>query len=225
MTPTHASPRVVRPPHEIFRIGRSQGPIYFSRISAQDAALTHAGNRFDIPGAEVCYFSSSRRGCYAETLARFRPSAAIRAAVAEEDESFMLCGGIPRDLRVQRLMVSCALPRRLHFLDVEAPQTHEYLTTELAASLTGLGIDVLDVASVRGRNRQVTRLISHWAYTQTGSDGVRSYDGLRYVSRLGNYECWAVFDGAPIVERRRENLLLTDADLATVCDDFGLRAF
>lgn len=134
----------------MWRVARSDDPLRFSAITAADGALPEAGNRFDVPGGAVLYCATALRGCYAETLARFRPSATIRQVVADEDPSFMVCGGVPADWRHRRLKVRCRLQDSLAFLDVEHVQTHEYLTTAMAGELGALGVDILDVGLVRG---------------------------------------------------------------------------
>lgn len=55
-----------------------------------------------------------------------------------------MCGGIPADWRARRLKVQVDLPDALPFVDVEAPQTHTYLTAAMAPGLAGLGVDALD---------------------------------------------------------------------------------
>jgi len=47
----------------------------------------------------------------------------------------------------------------------------------------------------------------------------------QHLSRLGEHECWAVFDGTPIVELERTTIELTNPAFATVVDEFGLRPF
>jgi hypothetical protein len=65
--------------------------------------------------------------------------------------------------------------------------------------LVGLGFEnPLDVSTVRGSNRLLTRAIASWAYHATDESDEAKYSGIKYVSRLGHHECWAVFDGTPI---------------------------
>ncbi len=61
----------------LYRVGRSDRPLALSRITVEDAAQPRAGNRFDVLGGGVLYLSTTARGCYAETLARLRPTATI----------------------------------------------------------------------------------------------------------------------------------------------------
>jgi len=208
----------------LYRVGRSDQPLASSRITVTDAAQPRAGNRFDVLGAGVLYLSSTAQGCYAETLARLRPTATMRALLKDEDPEFMVCGAVPRDWRTRRLQLAVTVAGSLPFLDVEHPRTHEYLTAALAEQLSGFGITQLDVSDVRGRNRLLTRAIASWAYAASDVDGP-VYSGIRYLSRLGEHECWAVFDGTPIAELERTTIELTNPAFTTVVDEFGLRPF
>lgn len=131
----------------------------------------------------------------------------------------------PADWRMQRLLVSARTVEAPPFLDVEDTATHEFLTTVLAPQLVQLGVDVLDVAALRGADRALTRAIASWAYTAQDENGQYRFAGLRYMSRLGPYECWAVFEGADIEETSRSPILPTDPDLVAIVDLFGLRIF
>lgn len=226
MATSHLSgPAVVHPPASLYRVARRGRELDHSQINAADAALTRSGNRFDVAGGGVLYFGSDEAGCFAETLARFRPTAAMRAIIAEEDPGFVVCGGVPQDWRTRRLMIEAETIDPLPFVDVEHPDTHEFLTSAMAPQLDALGVSVLDVATLRGPNRAVTRAISTWTYAATDSNGAPEYSGLRYVSRLGDHECWAVFDGTELQVRSRVGLELGNAALQEVAEDFGLRVF
>jgi hypothetical protein len=196
-----------------------------SMISPADDSLPRAGNRFDSVDGGVLYCSTELQTCYLETLARFRPSAAVRAAVAGQDPEFMVCGGVPADWRFRRVKVCVELRDPLPFLDVEQLMTPEDLTTRLSAELAALGVTVLDVAAVRGTNRQLTRAIATWAFRAVDEDGEPRYGGIRYLSRMGDRVCWAVFEGVEVNEVRRDTISLNDPELLAVAADFGLRLF
>jgi hypothetical protein len=106
----------------------------------------------------------------------------------------MPVGSLAADCRQLRTAVHVKLPPDLTFLDVESPATHQFLRSELALGLSAIGLNDLDVSAVRGPNRQVTQLISEWAYT--AADGEQPlYAGIRYESRIrSGWECWALFD-------------------------------
>ncbi|WP_228759980.1 RES domain-containing protein [Pseudactinotalea sp. HY158] len=146
----------MKPPPHLYRVARSDSPLRFSRIHPADVTLPGAGNRFDVPGGGVLYGATSFFGCFAETLARFRPSAAARAAVQAEDPHFMICGGVPAEWRARRLRITLQTVDALPFLDVEDGTAHEFLTTALAREMDALSVPVIDVATIRGPNRLIT---------------------------------------------------------------------
>lgn len=205
-------------------MARADRPLVLSWISVEDAAQPRAGNRFDVLGGGVLYLGSTALGCYLETLARLRPTARMRALLADEDPEFMMCGAVP-DWRYRRLQLSVTLPGSLPFFDVEDPCTHEYLTATMARPLATLDVPQLDVSDVRGRDRLLTRAIASWAYTARNDAGEPAYSGIRYVSRHGDHECWAVFNGTTVTETARTAIELTTVDFATAVDSFQLRAF
>lgn len=194
-------------------------------IDPADVSLPNAGNRFDVPGGGVLYCATAAVGCYAETLARFRPSAAVRVAVQDEDPGFMVCGGVPADWRARRLKVILGAVSPLGFLDVEHPDTHEYLTTVLARQIAALSVPVIDVSVIRGPNRLVTRAVAAWAYSATDNEGNPQYGGIRYLSRLGRHECWAIFDGTTVRQIARHTITRTDKDLLSVAEPWALNVF
>ena len=133
MATSHLSgPALIYPATSLYRIARRGRELDHSRINAADAALARSGNRFDVAGGGALYFASDEAGCFAETLARFRPTAAMRAVVAEEDPGFMMCSGVPQDWRTRRLVLEAEVIDPLPFVDVENPDTHEFLTSVMA---------------------------------------------------------------------------------------------
>lgn len=170
----------------------------------------------------MLYAASAPEGAFAETLARFRPTAAMRALPPEEDEHLMATGAIPADWRTRRLLTRFQLDDALPFLDVDAPETHSYLTAVMAPALTALGVQNLDVATLRGPNRFVTRAVATFAYIETNADGSLAYSGLRYGSRLGDWECWAIFEGTHVVRSTTSAIGKTEPALEQVARAFDL---
>lgn len=213
---------------EAGRAGRSflRGGIFPPReCEARQVEDPRAGNRFDVVGGGVIYCGTTVKGCFAETIARFRPSAKMRVLLAQEDPGFVTCGGVPQNWRDQRTIVAASIADSLPFVDIDDPITHEFLSAKMAEELADLGVEVLDVGNVRGPNRLITRAASSWAYYAQDS-GSPKYSGIRYMSRvLPNEECWAVFEGTPIVEVSRRSIDVGDPDLKTVADTWGLRIF
>ena len=115
----------------------------------------------------MLYFATTLGGCFGETLARFRPDLIVRIKIEKEWEElgFMKPGHVPRDWRQRRVAVriSCLNQVNSHsrFVDVEHLQTRELLRSELANLLPTYDCEDLDVPTVRGGDRRVTRQISH----------------------------------------------------------------
>lgn len=137
-------------------------------------------------------------------------------------------GQVPADWRHQRLLVKVdfeATTARpvLRFLDVEARETREHLRKQLGQILAFYDQGDLDVATVRGGDRRVTRWIAKWAFDARQKDGRRAYAGIRYLSRLDTkWECWAVFDDVEIVELTREPITRRNPDLLSIARSFEL---
>ena len=224
--------RIVSPGAGVWRVGRTPDPLQFpDPPKADELDYPHAGNRFDSPteNFRVCYFASDLDACFGETLSRFRPDPALVAAA--EEEGFMPAGEVPADWRNQRIAVqvefvpSELLPE-LRFLDVEALSTRRKLRTELASLLAYYGYEDLDVPTVRGGDRRITRWIGKWAFEQRDADGLPVFAGIRYLSRLNtDWECWAVFHDVEIMEIAREPIERENTALQTIARHFDLRVF
>jgi hypothetical protein len=178
----------------------------------------------------VRYFGSSLEVCFGETLARFRPSAALVSLLAEEwqEMGFMALGTVPAEWRVRRTAVRVRVPPDARFVDIESPQTHQHLRKHLALGLSSLGYSELDVAVVRGRDRRITRLVSEWVYRSTISeeDPSPAYAGIRYLSRINDaWECWAIFDDVELEVVETTPLKREMPELVAVGDLFELTVF
>ncbi|NRD09200.1 RES family NAD+ phosphorylase [Rathayibacter agropyri] len=204
----------------LWRVGRASDPARFATVDPIDASTSTAGNRFDVPGGAVLYAATEPSGAYAETISRFRPTSRMRALA--HDPAYMLPGSVPADWRLNRKLIEITLNDPAPFLDVENPETHAHLNQAMVKQLAVLGVDNLDVSHVRGADRLVTRAIALFAYTHMSDDGGLSYSGIRYVSKLGDHECWAVFDGTESDVTRRKAVDKTDPDLLRVASTFGL---
>ena len=219
-------PATVSPPSAVYRVARSGAVHRYSEITPHDAQLEHAGNRYDVLGGGVLYAATTRRTCYAETLARFRVPAAVRAVVdAMDEDGRMICGGVPADWRARRVLATISVDNALPFVDIADPVTLEYLTSELADLIAAHQVDVLDHGVALGRNRFITRGIATWAYTATGDQDRFRYSGIRYLSRFDNQECWAIFDGTDTRTVKQDLIATHDPDLISIADLFGLRIY
>lgn len=224
--------KIASPGAGVWRVGRAPDPIEFPEPPKADE-LDHprAGNRFDSPteNFRVCYFATDLEACFGETLARFRPDPALIAAA--DEEGFMPAGEVPADWRNQRIAVQAefmpsALLPKPRFLDVEALSTRRELRTELATLLAFYGYEDLDVPTVRGGDRRITRWIAKWAFEQRDTDGLPFFAGIRYLSRLNTeWECWAVFRDVEIKELTREPIERENPALQAIARNFDLTVF
>lgn len=219
-------PRVVQIPDTVYRIGRTSDPRRFSEIRPQDAALPHAGNRYDVPGGAVLYAATEVKACFAETLARYRPTPKMRDLLKDETD-FVICGGVPRDWRLRRTIASVSTSQALPFFDVDAPETHEFLSEKLAPQLVALGYEQnLDISDIRNSDRRLSRLIALEAYNAVDDDGVPLYSGIRYTSRVADgWECWAIFDGTDTYITSQRSIEHNDPDMTAIASLWGLRVF
>lgn len=217
----------------MWRVGRGPDPLALREPFRAEDLTPGTGNRFDSPLGEyrVIYFSTSMEGCFGETLARFRPDLELIATF--DEEGYMPLGEVPSDWRQRRLATRVRIGRvstgaPAQFLDVEALATRQLLRTELAELLLGLGYNDLDVATIRGSDRRLTRWISDWTYRYVDEDGDFPFAGIRYRSRLDNrWECWAVFidDDIVIEEQALRPIARNDPALVGVAGEYGLHVF
>ena len=220
---------VAAPTGGLWRIARGDNPLAV-RTDPIGNPVT-GGNRFDPVALHygVLYFGSDLQTCFGETLARFRPKIELLALVQQEwdERGFMAVGSVAADWRQRRSAVHVRLPADASFLDAESPRTHQFLRRELALGLSAIGLDDLDVATVRGRDRRVTQLISEWAYMAEGDNGPK-YVGIRYESRIrSGWECWALFDDEDLEIEVLETLPITPdiPALLEVAELFDLQVF
>lgn len=213
---------VVDAPRRLYRVGRDTNPIAYSYITPDIDADDKLGYRFDVLGAGVMYASTVPLGAYTETVQNYRLTASTYAACAKAQPGLMVSGNLPADWRDHRRLIGFSVPDGLPFLDVDASDSHTALTRQLGAELAGLGFEHLDIAVVRSNHRLVTRLIATWSYLQTMTDGSPRYSGIRFVSKLGHYECWALFEGVPIADV--ELSLIRLDDLQAACKPLGVWA-
>lgn len=216
---------LVDPPATLWRVEWRNPPLHYSRISPVDASLDGAGNRFDVPGAGVLYAATQPEGAFAETTAHFRPKASLIAkmqAAANDGEMPSLPGQLDASWRTRRVLRSFQAVNALPFVDIEAPETHTYLTAHAARLLDSLHITNLDVSTVRGRSRWLTRGLADWVYNSRDDAGDALFGGIRYVSRLGDYECWAIFDGTDVKQLTEQPIDIDNPALVAIAVRHGL---
>ena len=223
---------VAAPDDGVWRVGRASEAIFFPEPPPADLLdFARSGNRFDSPteNFRVCYFASTLEACFGETLARLRPDPALISAASEE--GFMPPGEVPADWRAQRVAVRVRFPSSATLSGCEVsrcrgPRNPSRAPSRARPLLAYYGYDDLDIATVRGGDRRITRWISKWAYDQRDEAGQPIYAGIRYLSRLSSeWECWAVFEDVTIEELSREPIRRDSSALGKIARQFELTVF
>lgn len=202
---------------------RGPGPIGYA---GEDGTF---GNRYDDSNSEyrVVYASSERLGPFLETLARFRPDPAIVGAKATpdpRDADFPTTppGGVPARWLEERLLGTARCDAT--FADIGHARSLAYLRDALAPSVVRHGLAELDAATIRGQApRRFTQELSRHVYECTSAEGERAFQGIRYLSRLGDdIHNWAICEPAAIETLGVEKLNADDPDLTRAIELFGL---
>jgi hypothetical protein len=217
-----AEPATASPQGWLYHVGRKEDPLSFSYIDPIAAELADVGNRFDVVGGGVLYASTEPIGAYKETIAFARPAASAAKFEPTSGEHFMNAGNLPADWRDRRRMATFQLEQELPFLDVEQDETLTYLTRAMAVELDQLKVKNLDVATVRGSNRLVTRAIASFVWTAVDDQDEARYSGIRYLSRFQSHECWAIFAGVTIGNTSYGTIERSDTFLSAAARDFGV---
>ena len=72
------------------------------------------------------------------------------------------------------------------------PRTHAWLTQEMPELLAAIGEERFERPTVMTNNRRMTRTIAGRLHAFDELDG-HSIMGLRYESKIGDFECWALW--------------------------------
>lgn len=226
-------PRVVAAPDGgIWRVTKAKYGLEAPPASRmKDFSDSRAGNRWDsVMGIFSClYFATEQEGCFGETLARLRPDPELKKLVSEEWSrlNFMDPGSIPRDWRTQRLAIRAEVVGGRHpgghFLDVYNAETAAWLRSEMLPVALLLGHEDIDVATLQGPDRRLTRLVADKVAELRDGDGNYAYDGIRYASRLNpEWECWSVFGDVDLEEVERHPVHVNNPALRSVAQMFDL---
>jgi hypothetical protein len=206
------------PTTAIHRIGRKPNPWQYPDWSRANPDRTF-GNRFDDPNGEyrVLYASSTRLGCFLETLARYRPDMALYAELKEiaGEDDFVPPGIVPQEWFQNRLIGSANANGE--FADIGSSDWIAQLRRALAPMLITLGIPDFD-ASVLQRSgpRSLTQSVSAFVYEE-------GLDGIRYLSKYGHdIENWALFEPANLRDQLASEIERADPDLLEAFRIFNL---
>jgi hypothetical protein len=193
----------IDPPGTLYRLGRQPDPWTPPDWAYAGEDLTF-GNRFDDPRGtyRVVYASTSRLGCFLETLARFRLDIPLQASLAQifGPDDYVPLGVVQREWRSGRAM-GAALADGVFAL-IGTSESLSTLRSSLASTLAAFDIDDLDAAAIRSTvPRALTQSISRHVY-----DSGR-FDGICYRSRYGDdVENWAVFEPFASIRPQAESL-------------------
>ncbi len=181
----------VSPPKTLYRLGRPPNP-----WEPPDWAYARDdgtfGNRFDDPDGQyrVLYASSSRVGCFVETLARFRTDVTLIARLAEIEgiDDYVPLGVVPLEWRAGRIMGIAGAEG--NFAAIGSAESLGTLRAALAKFAAQLDINDIDASAIRlSVPRAFTQAISSYIYTSN------RFHGIAYRSRYGDdMENWAVFE-------------------------------
>lgn len=160
------------------------------------------GNRWDDPNEDyrLLYACSQRQGAFVETLARFRPDPHVLAGLQDieddEDSEALLPGQVHPSWVWERRIGTATVDGTYAAVSTAAWITH--LRSAMAARIIHHGLTDLDAAALRSSApRRLTQDISRYVYEMTTEDGLQAYDGIRYLSRLGDeFTNWAIFEPA-----------------------------
>ena len=173
----------------VHRIGRKPDPWQYPDWSRANQDGTF-GNRFDDPNGvyRVLYASSTRLGCFLETLARYRPDMALYAELAEiaGEDDFVPPGTVPREWFCNRAIGSAYASGT--FADIGDSYWIAALRRALAPRLIALGIPEFDASVLQ---RSGPRLLTQTASAVVYREG---FQGIRYLSKYGHdLKNWALF--------------------------------
>jgi hypothetical protein len=179
-----------RPPRPLFRVGRDDDAWAVPDWANAKEDRTF-DNRFDDPAGvyRVLYASSQRRGCFIETLARFRVDVSFVADFAlieNGEDDFMAFGTVCRAWIKGRCIGTANVEGE--YADIYALGWVSHLRSALAGIAVKLGMEDIDLSSLkRAEPRLLTRQVGRNVF-ELGYAG--AYYHCRYGHSIGN---WAIF--------------------------------
>jgi RES domain len=179
-------------------------------------------NRFDHPGKlfRTLYCAEQRRTALREVLADFRPNAKARAEFKDLFGSDLPAPQVTSAWRQTRMLAQGTLKvLRGDLVKIDDPLLRQRFAQLHAGLLDRHGMDHLDIAQIRGKDRPVTQEVTRFVAAQGAA-------GVVYGSNLDDQPCAALFEGrsclVAVDSAKPEPLIPSHPDLAAVCDEFGL---
>jgi len=179
-------------------------------------------NRFDHPekAFRTLYCAEHRQTAFREVLADFRPNAKARAEYKEifgDDLPPPRITSAWREGKVLAQGIVTVLEGVL--VNVDDPELRQRFGQLHADLLTHHGMDHLDIAQIRSKDRPVTQAVTRFVAEQGAA-------GIIYGSNLDDLPCTALFEGrsllVPVPGSDPEPLTPSHPDLMTICNEFGL---
>lgn len=225
--------RAISPKGRLYRVAREPDPWAWPDWSNAASDETF-GNRYDDPQSSyrVLYAASDRLGAFVEVLARFRPDPHVLKELQEisgEGEPFLLPGQLDASWLERRRLGEATVTGR--FADVGHSESLARLRRDMAARIVHYGLPDLDAATIRlSAPRRFTQEVSRYVYEQTAPSSQRAFDGVSYLSRLGDeFRNWAIFEAAAEEETRAvardstiSSILTDDPDLRRALEIHGI---
>ena len=104
-------------------------------------------------------------------------------------------------------------------VDIDDPALRQQFAQLHADLLANHGIDYLDIAQIRSKDRPVTQALTRFVADRAAA-------GIIYGSNLDDLPCAALFEGrsllVPVPGSTPEPLTISHPDLVTICNEFGL---
>lgn len=222
----------------------SYGPLNPPLRSNDPDADPASWGRFDTRGGRTVYLAATRECAFAEVLAYQRRKLGERDSLAKDaaflglevadlvatvehewqDRGHPPPGHVGKGWRTERAMYEIPLPDKGWWVLLEHPDSIAAAEAALEDQLASVGVGELDVAVLRGHNRDATVLLASWVCDAVLDDGSKAH-GIRFESRHATGGVWAhwirpdgrgsVYVGTAIDE--------SDEDLVRVADRIGLR--
>jgi len=166
------------------------------------------------------YCAEHPRTAFREVLADFRPNAKARAEYRELFGTDLPAPRISAAWRDTKVLARGTLELlRGDLADLDEPTLRLPFARAQANLLTRLGVDHLDIAQIRSKDRALTQAVTRFL-AEKGAAGVL------YGSNLDDQPCAALFEGrarlSSVTGYKPEPLTLPHPELLAVCEEFGL---
>jgi hypothetical protein len=179
-------------------------------------------NRFDHPDKafRTLYCAEQRQTAFREVLADFRPNAKARAEYRDLYGDDLPAPRITQTWRATKVLAQGTLEILSgDLVDIDDSTLRQQFTRIHADVLARHGMDHLDIAQIRSKDRTITQMVTRFLADQGAA-------GVVYGSNLDDRPCVALFEArsilVPVPGFPPEPLTISHPDLMAICDEFGL---